>query len=1211
MAETKIPSIYRVPSKIDPELKRYLESVQEAVEVRLGRRGDELDQAVTFRDLIDSRIAGRGSGLRVNLTPVVENPTPSMPFNTVPQNVQASGAFTKIMVTWDNHQMGSLFARAEIWRAGVDDLNAATLQASVYGSVWTDTVDYNTTMYYWVRFVQKATEVGGVETFGAFSDPAASATTAEDVGAVMTALSEELSDLPGYTALTTVIDVDIAAARLAAIAGAAFIIRATSAPSVRDTSPTTPLQPYDIWVDTDDNNQMYIRNTANNAWVEARDGTLVNLVDAHAVTISGHTSSIASAVSDIAVVTGAQTATATAVTALTATVDTKAQTFAQDGEPADNSSNALLDGDLWIDTNDSNKLYRWDGDSWEEMIDPSTSGISVYAQDAEPSGGTYIEGDLWFDTDDGNKQYRYNGSAWVAIDDTRISSTSTALTNLTATVTGTGGHASQLTSLNSTIAVKNQTFVQASAPTALAIGDLWVDSDDGNKLYRASATGTGNWVAIRDTTIADAQTTANTAVTNAAGAQGTADGKVTTFFQADIPGTDVKEGDLWIDSDDNKLYRAAADDADQIAAGEWIEVQDNAIATAISDAADAQSTADGKIVTFYQTSAPTATSVGDLWVDTDDGNKLYRSSATGTGNWVAVGADTNTTFAQDTAPGSSGLITGDLWVDTDSVPVNKLYRWDGDSWEGIEDGRLTLNATAVENLSTAVGLTEASSSKITALETTVNHATTGVAANAGAISTLNATVNVKTRTFAQNGEPANPYDPSGENYVLRAGDLWIDTNDENKMYRWTGSVWFGLPPSRVKTFVAAPTPAAENVGDLWFNSSDDYFLKRATATGTGDWVAVADARIASTAELVEALRASVGKVYGARIITTNASNNVKVETMANVASSTTTATHGISADDVTAGVFISLKNAVATGGLTTQQLNKTFKVTARVNTTQLQIETVGDAATSAATSVTVVDGGTIGANAGFTQLATVTADMQGNAQAAYVLQVNANGEVGGMVIEANSSASGDDSGVAVQFSADKFAIWNGTSSSTVRDFVANGTNVDTTNNTILLDVADYNAFYNTTAVTYHNGGGTSIGGLTSDTVYYVIKGTSPKIQLALTETLATAGTAISLSSTGSGTHTVNNVTTAPFIVSNGNVYIDTVRIQDAAIVGAKIADATIETAHIIDLNADKIRAGNLNASARITVGSDGTGATDQRIEINPEYNRIVVVDDST
>ncbi|MBN4841613.1 hypothetical protein, partial [Citrobacter braakii] len=50
----------------------------------------------------------------------------------------------------------------------------------------------------------------------------------------------------------------------------------------------------------------------------------------------------------------------------------------------------------------------------------------------------------------------------------------------------------------------------------------------------------------------------------------------------------------------------------------------NRIASAIDAAAAAQETADGKIETFYQPTMPTTGSLGDLWFDTDDGNKLYR-----------------------------------------------------------------------------------------------------------------------------------------------------------------------------------------------------------------------------------------------------------------------------------------------------------------------------------------------------------------------------------------------------------------------------------------------------------------------------------------------------------------------------------------------------------------------------------------------------------
>lgn len=53
----------------------------------------------------------------------------------------------------------------------------------------------------------------------------------------------------------------------------------------------------------------------------------------------------------------------------------------------------------------------------------------------------------------------------------------------------------------------------------------------------------------------------------------------------------------------------------------------------------AQTTADGKNSVYYQTSAPTGTlKVNDVWFDTDDGNKIYKYTATG---WVAAQFGTN------------------------------------------------------------------------------------------------------------------------------------------------------------------------------------------------------------------------------------------------------------------------------------------------------------------------------------------------------------------------------------------------------------------------------------------------------------------------------------------------------------------------------------------------------------------------------------------
>lgn len=116
---------------------------------------------------------------------------------------------------------------------------------------------------------------------------------------------------------------------------------------------------------------------------------------------------------------------------------------------------------------------------------------------------------------------------------------------------------------------------------------------------------------------------------------------ITIFKQDGIP-TSEAAGDLWFDTNDkNRLYRAGAAGADEIAGGEWEEVRDTDIAQAISDASDAQDTADVKVKVFKQDAIPTSVTIGDLWVDTDDDNKLYRAASVGSdqivaGEWEAV-----------------------------------------------------------------------------------------------------------------------------------------------------------------------------------------------------------------------------------------------------------------------------------------------------------------------------------------------------------------------------------------------------------------------------------------------------------------------------------------------------------------------------------------------------------------------------------------------
>lgn len=342
-------------------------------------------------------------------------------------------------------------------------------------------------------------------------------------------------------------------------------------------------------------------------------------------------------------------------------------------------------GDIWIDTDDENKLYRWDGTSWVLSRDTGITNAINAASDAQATADgkivTFFQasaptaeaiGDLWIDSDDGNQIYRWSGTAWVLARDTGIATAIASAANAQATADS-----------------KILTFYQTTMPTG-TIGDLWFDTDDGNKLYRHNGT---TFVAAQDAGI-------GAAISAAAGAQSTADGKVTTFYQAAAP-TAEAVGDLWIDTDDsNKLYRWSG--------SSWVLVRDTGIAQAISAAATAQATADGKIETYYQTTMPTGVE-GDLWFDTDDGNKLYRHNGTtfvvaqdaaiGQAITAAAGAQATadgkvTTFYTTSTPTATAV--GDLWYNTSN---SLLRRWDGSNWLTVSN-----NYTNTNQLTDGAGL---------------------------------------------------------------------------------------------------------------------------------------------------------------------------------------------------------------------------------------------------------------------------------------------------------------------------------------------------------------------------------------------------------------------------------------------------------------------------------------------------------------------------
>ena len=307
MAETKVPAIKNIPAKIDPETKLVLESLKEAVEVRLGRRGDELDRAITLRELIESGLATQlaQSPYNPNTGATGFGPIGEKPGDVVvppsPTVLTAVGLFTDALLSWNQSTNAAPYgnhAFTEIWRSQAEDLSSAVLVGTTNAFIYTDKgLEYNRTYYYWVRFVSDT------NTPGSYSNMA-SATTIENISATMAALSESISSMPGFNLLSTT-------------AVAASIIKQSGAPSARADS--SALGSFDIWFDTDDG-QIYTRNAANNAWVAGRDATLVSVFGATSFTGNTLTSAMASAQADVITVTNAQNSTASSLSSLTTTV---------------------------------------------------------------------------------------------------------------------------------------------------------------------------------------------------------------------------------------------------------------------------------------------------------------------------------------------------------------------------------------------------------------------------------------------------------------------------------------------------------------------------------------------------------------------------------------------------------------------------------------------------------------------------------------------------------------------------------------------------------------------------------------------------------------------------------------------------------------------------------------------------------------------------
>ena len=185
-----ISAIPEPPKDASPALRQFLSAMKEAVEVRLGRRGDPMDEAVTRGDLIDggvARLGGRGGG---QLLPVTVPNDEARIVPPAPIGFSATGIFGGVTLNWESpFEAYNVHAFTEVWRGESNDPTKRILVSSSRGGLFFDRIpDEDTKDYwYWIRYVSEYNREGP------FSLPF-KARKLSDVGMLMDTISGQIDE---------------------------------------------------------------------------------------------------------------------------------------------------------------------------------------------------------------------------------------------------------------------------------------------------------------------------------------------------------------------------------------------------------------------------------------------------------------------------------------------------------------------------------------------------------------------------------------------------------------------------------------------------------------------------------------------------------------------------------------------------------------------------------------------------------------------------------------------------------------------------------------------------------------------------------------------------------------------------------------------------------------------------------------------------------
>ena len=256
----------------------------------------------------------------------------------------------------------------------------------------------------------------------------------------------------------------------------------------------------------------------------------------------------------------------------------KAQVIRSTTAPANNTENALKDGDVWVDTDDNNRVHVWNGTGkkWEPS-DKKLDELVAWKNSAQI--------DLTKDSIYQTITSWNNGGQEIV-----------SMINLDKSGAKINGDKIKIVANDSiSLAISNgsiKPYYQASAPSSPKQGDIWYNTSSSN--YKIYTYNNGSWVETEKDKVPKSGVIAS--------------------INASSEGVTISGKKVNIDANDSFTITAG-----------------NA-STALSTANTANTLAGKKNTVFRQDSKPTANKTGDVWVDTSNkGNiKVWNGSS-----WIA------------------------------------------------------------------------------------------------------------------------------------------------------------------------------------------------------------------------------------------------------------------------------------------------------------------------------------------------------------------------------------------------------------------------------------------------------------------------------------------------------------------------------------------------------------------------------------------------